>query len=214
MVYPGYLLNPGDMFQVDMDKVHYATGLQKPKKVKGEEDGEEAAEEASADDVPIDESDLMKIEDAAKKFYEKLHETPKAERQSAFRELINQSRILSSAPPKPNRWKINANVDQLTQLMSKLNLNSHVEGPEKALRSHLKTTIRRLENEPKHMVGWQPRPFIAPFAFIPRYLEVNQKICAAVYLRHPVARPGSAEVPTPFPRVINELAFNWYLRRG
>lgn len=60
---------------------------------------------------------------------------------------------------------------------------------------------------------WAPRRFMSPFAFIPRYLEVNQNICAAVYLRHPVARLGSAEVPTPFPSSLSQLAFNWYLRR-
>ncbi|CAD0054372.1 unnamed protein product [Aureobasidium pullulans] len=52
---------------------------------------------------------------------------------------------------------------------------------------------------------WRPREFMSAFAFIPRYLEVNQKICSAVYLRHPVARPGLAETMA--------LAFNWYLRR-
>lgn len=60
---------------------------------------------------------------------------------------------------------------------------------------------------------WRARDFMAPFAFIPRYLEVNQRICAAVYLRHPVARPGLAEVPTPFPPVVSQLAHNWYLKR-
>ncbi|KAK7926980.1 30S ribosomal subunit S4 [Apiospora marii] len=60
---------------------------------------------------------------------------------------------------------------------------------------------------------WKPRDYMSPFAFIPRYLEVNQNVCSAVYLRHPVARVGSAEVPTPFGYQINQLAFNWYLRR-
>ena len=60
---------------------------------------------------------------------------------------------------------------------------------------------------------WEPRDFLPAFAFVPRYLEVNQNACAAVYLRHPVARPGSAEVPTPYPEGVNETAFNWYLRR-
>jgi hypothetical protein len=55
---------------------------------------------------------------------------------------------------------------------------------------------------------------MSPFAFVPRYLEVNQNICAAVYLRHPVARPGLSEVPTPFSPTLSQLAFNWYLRRG
>lgn len=65
-----------------------------------------------------------------------------------------------------------------------------------------------------YMTPWKPKPFMPAFAFIPRYLEVNQSICAAVYLRHPVARKGMGEVPTPFGRLVNELAFNWYLRRG
>lgn len=60
---------------------------------------------------------------------------------------------------------------------------------------------------------WKPREFMSAFAFIPRYLEVNQNICSAVYLRHPVARPGLAEVPTPFHGETMGLAFNWYLRR-
>jgi len=60
---------------------------------------------------------------------------------------------------------------------------------------------------------WQPRDFMSAFAFIPRYLEVNQNICSAVYLRHPVARPGLAEIPTPFSTETMTLGFNWYLRR-
>ncbi|KEY70905.1 hypothetical protein S7711_00747 [Stachybotrys chartarum IBT 7711] len=61
---------------------------------------------------------------------------------------------------------------------------------------------------------WRPRPFMSAFAFIPRYLEVNPKICAAVYLRHPVARKGMAEVPTPFNYLTNQLTHNYYLERG
>lgn len=64
-----------------------------------------------------------------------------------------------------------------------------------------------------YLTPWEPRPYMSAFAFIPRYLEVNQNICAAVYLRHPVARRGYAEVPSPFPPNVMQLAFNWYLRR-
>lgn len=60
---------------------------------------------------------------------------------------------------------------------------------------------------------WQPRDFMSAFAFVPRYLEVNHSICAAVYLRHPVARPGASEVPSPFGEVVGTGAFAWYLRR-
>lgn len=68
------------------------------------------------------------------------------------------------------------------------------------------------ESKP-YATPWRPRPYMSAFAFIPRYLEVNHNICAAVYLRHPVARPGLAEVPTPFDAGTLQLAFNWYLRR-
>lgn len=64
-----------------------------------------------------------------------------------------------------------------------------------------------------YLTPWEPRRFMGAFAYIPRYLEVNQNICAAVYLRHPVARQRYAEVPTPFPPHVMQLAFNWYLRR-
>jgi ribosomal protein S4 len=65
----------------------------------------------------------------------------------------------------------------------------------------------------KYAQPWQPRDWMAPFAFVPRYLEVNWTICSAVYLRHPVARPGVAEIPSPFGLETGGLAFTWYLRR-
>jgi hypothetical protein len=71
-----------------------------------------------------------------------------------------------------------------------------------------------VDDSKPYATPWMPRDFMSVFAFIPRFLEVNHKICAAVYLRHPVARPGLAEVPTPFSESINSNAFTWYLRRG
>lgn len=67
-------------------------------------------------------------------------------------------------------------------------------------------------NKP-YATPWRPRDYLPAFAFIPRYLEVNQNICSAVYLRHPVCKPGLAEVPTPFSPETMQLAFNYYLRR-
>jgi ribosomal protein S4 len=82
-------------------------------------------------------------------------------------------------------------------------------------RAELKRKERENPVDPRkpYATPWRPRPWMAPFVFIPKYLEVNQNICSAVYLRHPVARPGNAEVPSPFPQEINQLAFTWYLRR-
>lgn len=68
--------------------------------------------------------------------------------------------------------------------------------------------------EKPYATPWQPRAWMKPWVFIPRYLEVNHKICAAVYLRHPVARKGQAEVPTPFHYFSNQLAHAWYVTKG
>ncbi|KMU86545.1 hypothetical protein CIHG_04334 [Coccidioides immitis H538.4] len=70
-----------------------------------------------------------------------------------------------------------------------------------------------IDSTKPYATPWRPRDYMSAFAFIPRYLEVNHKICAAVYVRHPVARPGMAEVPTPFNETIGGAAFAWYLRR-
>ena len=83
---------------------------------------------------------------------------------------------------------------------------------------NLKDALALLQDNPvdpskPYATPWQSRDYMSAFAFIPRYLEVNQNICAAVYLRHPVARPGLAEVPTPFNEGTGASAFAWYLRR-
>ena len=70
-----------------------------------------------------------------------------------------------------------------------------------------------IDHTKPYATPWRPRDYMNAFAFIPRYLEVNQNICAAVYLRHPVARPGYSEVPSPFGEPVGTAAFAWYLRR-
>lgn len=69
-----------------------------------------------------------------------------------------------------------------------------------------------VDSSKPYATPWRPRDYMSAFAFIPRYLEVNQNICAAVYVRHPIARPGLAEVPTPFNEVVGGNAFTWYLK--
>lgn len=82
----------------------------------------------------------------------------------------------------------------------------------------LKRALTQLRDNPidhtkPYATPWRPRNFMSAFAFVPRYLEVNQNVCAAVYVRHPVARPGYTEVPSPFSEETGTHAFTWYLRR-
>lgn len=61
--------------------------------------------------------------------------------------------------------------------------------------------------------NWEPRDYIAPFLFIPKYLEVDFATCSAVYVRDPLARPNQMEIPSPFPESMHALCHSFYRRR-
>ncbi|OJT06011.1 37S ribosomal protein S4-like, mitochondrial [Trametes pubescens] len=57
--------------------------------------------------------------------------------------------------------------------------------------------------------------YAAPFMFIPAYLEPSFSTCSVIYLRHPTARPGYSEIPTPWDAdgEIVRLTWEWYSKR-
>ncbi|KHN97908.1 Ribosomal protein S4/S9 [Metarhizium album ARSEF 1941] len=123
--------------------------------------------------------------------------------------------------PEHNRQRqIDKGLDGLTDEQKEKALS--IMGESHLSREEMRNLARLLKYDEENPIDdgkpyatpWRPRPFMAAFAFIPRYLEVNPNICAAVYLRHPVARKGMAEVPTPFSYLTNQLTHNWYLERG
>ena len=59
-----------------------------------------------------------------------------------------------------------------------------------------------------------PPAYSTPFIFIPAYLEVSFPSCSAIYLRHPTARPGYSEIPTPYDAdgEVVRLAWEWYAK--
>ncbi|KAI0514872.1 hypothetical protein F5B22DRAFT_223803 [Xylaria bambusicola] len=269
--YPAYRLNPGDMFQVDPERVLYATGLSKqppksskrPSSLAQEEEGieeatEEVAEAAAEEEsqtqavkaeqdpdttdtpeaAPVDMKPTRKqIQDLTAQAKAILSEEPLGVAQKkALRKFIQSSKPLLSRAGRANASPTEI-TDELSTLVAELDLGVGKDdkpSPEKAASldpinslsdSELKQLEQRMEEHMRaekenpydpskpYATPWRPRNYMAPFAFIPQYLEVNQNICSAVYLRHPVARKGSAEVPTPYPFEVSQLAFNWYLRR-
>lgn len=56
--------------------------------------------------------------------------------------------------------------------------------------------------------------YATPFIFVPAYLEVSFPACSTVYLRHPTARPGYSEIPTPYDAdgEVVRLAWEWYAK--
>jgi ribosomal protein S4 len=286
MIYPGYLLNPGDMFQVEPERVLFATGAPKDAKERrvgrhirrkakeekdnavesGEDVQEQASEVASApaaasgaaqESASVEETgdaeskrksskvELKYILDKAKTI---LNEKDKNDGLSAKRkqELRAFTASVRKAIGQINKKAVGSlgstvsNLDdELATLLSNLSISkpsqstakpaaspspaeesesSETEIISKEDRQALYAALKEARENPidptkPYATPWRPRPYMSAFAFIPRYLEVNQNICSAVYLRHPVVRPKLAEVPTPFSYETSQLAFAWYLRR-
>ncbi|GBE84166.1 hypothetical protein BKA93DRAFT_929346 [Sparassis latifolia] len=63
-----------------------------------------------------------------------------------------------------------------------------------------------------NLTPFHPPPYSAPFLFVPAYIEPSFATCSAIYLRHPTARPGYSEIPTPFDAdgEIVRSAWEWY----
>ncbi|KAK2827841.1 hypothetical protein FQN49_007290 [Arthroderma sp. PD_2] len=105
-------------------------------------------------------------------------------------------------------------VDDLAGQLSQTDLDDFSPADLRALKLALAEIHENpIDSTKPYATPWRPRDYMSPFVFVPRYLEVNHNICAAVYLRHPVARPGLAEVPSPFGDNVGGAAFAWYLRR-
>lgn len=283
MKYPGYLLNPGDMFQVDPERVMFATGAPKltAKSItpaRRTEDGDEAQEEKAApepveeiedegEEIDIDRSPREVLKDlqaqaknilsserdkiGAKKKQDLRGFTKAVKRmlsrsgnssiltdslEAQFEELKNQLRIQRrnqregrTARPSEQGRKTKEGEDSPDKPLAEAQLDAE-EAPDPVtpdeeinmlsdrdladLQQALQTSIDNpIDTAKPYATPWRPRDYMSAFTFIPRYLEVNQNICAAVYLRHPVARPGLAETPTPFSLDVSSAAYVWYLRR-
>ncbi|KAH7385219.1 hypothetical protein DE146DRAFT_194085 [Phaeosphaeria sp. MPI-PUGE-AT-0046c] len=254
MQFPGYQLNPGDMFQVEPSSVMFATGAQKTRsglarRITKEKAAARAQEREknpvrpppntlateSTRDEPSPTELRKHLQTMMEQVDDVLAEDVKAKDKQkfrAFRQTVKKAIGL---------WRL-ANPETISTLDAqfdflKTQISERSAAPREAAASteplisaedqaKLRSAFEKLRLESEHtsawnsrnptapyQTPWRPRDYMSAFAFIPRYLEVNQNICAAVYLRHPVARPGLAEVPTPFHIETGQLAFNWYLRR-
>jgi len=56
--------------------------------------------------------------------------------------------------------------------------------------------------------------YASPFLFLPAYIEANFSTCSAIYVRHPTARPGYSEVPSPYDAggEVMRFAWEWYAK--
>lgn len=291
MKYPGYLLNPGDMFQVEPERVMFATGAPKDPKErragrvrkrlskkteeepaeKEEKDKKDKKDKAATTKEPVDSKEVLKglltqaksvmaankgtlparrkqdirgfqaavrrvlsksssstvlMENLEAQFSEiktMLEDHAKEEKAKAAEKEAKQAEDPSTQPPpqqqqqqqQPSKKSAeSSSLEDITDELSQMQVSDYSSADFDVLRK----ALQELQDNPidstkPYATPWRPRDYMSAFAFIPRYLEVNHNVCAAVYLRHPVARPGRAEVPSPHDDNLAVLAHNWYLRR-
>lgn len=258
MIYPGYQLNPGDMFQVDPERVLFATGA--PKDVLERRATRSWKKRLAKKESEQEEGDKQEPENTTSSTTETTDKTPK----QTLKQLLGQAKDILSTPSNSLSARrkqdlrafqrsvkralskrddlatasLDAQLQEITSRMApekeevtseKMTTEGVPTMSDSALQAEaatlkpeqmrvLREAMAQARDNPidlskPYATPWRPRTYMSAFAFIPRYLEVSPKICAAVYVRHPVARPGLGEVPTPFAAETNALAHNWYLRR-
>ena len=59
-------------------------------------------------------------------------------------------------------------------------------------------------------------PYASPHLFVPAYILPSYLTCSAVYVRHPTARPGYSEIPTPFDAggELMSLGWEWFVKKA
>lgn len=260
MVYPGYQLNPGDMFQVEPDRVLFATGAPKDSaerragrklrvkasKRQPQADAEPAEPQKPKSPPPSRSTDVGKTPKhnlkemlaQAKELLSNSSVSLPAKRKQDLRAFQRTVKRTLSRPDALTTSSLDKQLEEITARITAapslplvsptlpsdvptlstpaLQAEASTLSPDqlRTLRNALQEARENPVDASKpYATPWRPRQWMSAFAFVPRYLEVHQKVCSAVYIRHPVARPGLAEVPTPYGLEINSLAHNWYLRR-
>jgi len=73
----------------------------------------------------------------------------------------------------------------------------------------------RREDEAYQKTRFIPKPFMAPNAFLPAYLEVSYRSCTGAFVRFPhIKRDSLMEIPSPFEPSVHERAGLYYSTRG
>ena len=64
----------------------------------------------------------------------------------------------------------------------------------------------------KQMYKFHPVPYMAPWMFVPEYLEVNYNNLTVCFLRSPTIKPGRCEIPSPYDELVHQRTFDLYSR--
>ena len=102
--------------------------------------------------------------------------------------------------------KSETDAEETSESESSLELESQTTSEEPKLKS---------TNSKPPLTPFYLPPYASPWLFIPAYIEPSFATCSAVYVRHPTARPGYSEIPTPYDAdgTLVRYAWEWYVQR-
>jgi hypothetical protein len=98
----------------------------------------------------------------------------------------------------PGTAKANAPVD-----------NQEEDGDEKKEEVQKKPK-KKTASDPSVPLEFKASPYMAPWMFIPAYLEVDYNTTSVVFLRSPLPQPNKVEIPSPFPPNWHQWTYDWY----
>jgi hypothetical protein len=119
MRYPGYLLNPGDMFQVEMDRVLYAMGQEKVrnKKITEEDQSSSTPEEDPSGETSAEATDASAVSAEA---VDSQTPTPEQDPKEALKELRAEVKDILEQPQQSLSGKQKQSLRALSQAVRKL----------------------------------------------------------------------------------------------
>ncbi|KAJ3354483.1 mitochondrial 37S ribosomal protein nam9 [Entophlyctis luteolus] len=196
-VYPARRLNPGDMVEVDANMVTTLTPsmrtAQDEKKVTKEE--EDAKPDENAPPQAKSEAGLLQADSGV------------SSSTAGADSPVETSTAKSEGDPQKQ--------DATTVVDAAATIDSEPDTRTKSQKKVPSALAALIEKHPNSR-PFTPHPYMAPWMFIPPYLEVCYNTCATIFLRSPLPHASSVEIPSPHPPDLHSLAYEWYssIKRG
>ncbi|KAK9896352.1 alpha-L RNA-binding motif-containing protein [Cystobasidium minutum MCA 4210] len=203
---PNILLQPGDIFSLDPKEMYLLRTSNKPyqdqtqtSKKSEEESSEEGSETAAAEATSEAETQAAPAEETS-------NEASTSETTAATPETSEAATVESSEAGSSSAGD---NADKPADVTASTDASAATPAP----------TTKSSQKKPKEKKPVPGLPFelpdyAAPFLFIPAYLEVSFPTCSAIYVRHPTARPGISEIPTPYDADGEVMRLGWEFYKG
>ena len=195
---PNILLEPGDLYSVTPKEMYLLRPSDRPFSV---QKGKGASDE-QADDAEALDGEGEGVEAA---------ETAAAEAQAESSEPAEEAVKASEDGSDAGKEAASSSVEG-SEAAAEATPSSPPPSPSPTKKTSRAADARKQAELPG--LPFTLPDYAAPFIFIPAYLEVSFATCSAVYVRHPTARPGYSEIPSPYEADGEVMRLGWEFYKG